>query len=67
MKVKLEFEIEVNPINKKPFINYLKEFSEDIEYNLRHYIYDYYTNDDLDEIFVKSELNEIIKDTELEI
>jgi hypothetical protein len=61
MKVKLEFEIEVDPISKETLIGNLEEFSEETEYNLRHYIHDYCTNDDLDEVFVKSELSEIIK------
>ena len=53
MKVKLEFEIEVDPISKETLIGNLEEFSQETEYNLRHYIHDYCTNDDLDEIFVK--------------
>ena len=61
MKVKLEFEIEVDPISKETLIGNLEEFSEETEYNLRHYIHDYCTNDDLDEVFIKSELSEIIK------
>lgn len=61
MKVKLEFEIEVDPISKQTLIGSLEEFSQVTEYNLWHYIHDYCTNDDLDEIFVKSELSEIIK------
>ena len=61
MKVKLEFEIEVDPISKETLIGNLEEFSQETEYNLRHYIHDYCTNNDLDEIFVKSELSEIIK------
>ena len=61
MKVKLEFEIEVDPISKETLIGNLEEFSQETEYNLRHYIHDYCTNDDLDEVFVKSELSEIIK------
>ena len=67
MKVKLEFEIEVDPISKKILMDSLEEFSEETEYNLRHYIHDYCTNDDLDEVFVKSELSEIIKEAEVEI
>lgn len=67
MKVKLEFEIEVEPISKKILMDSLEEFSEETEYNLRHYIHDYCTNDDLDEVFVKSELSEIIKEAEVEI
>lgn len=59
MKVKLEFEIEVDPISKKILMDSLEEFSEKTEYNLRHYIHDYCTNDDLDEIFVKPNINEI--------
>lgn len=59
MKVKLEFEIEVDPISKKILMDSLEEFSEETEYNLRHYIHDYCTNDDLDEIFVKSNIQEI--------
>ena len=61
MKVKLEFEIEVDPISKETLMGNLEEFSQETEYNLRHYIHDYCTNDDLDEVFVKSELSEIIK------
>ena len=59
MKVKLEFEIEVDPIGEKILIDSLEEFSEETEYNSRHYIHDYCTNDDLDEIFVKSNINKI--------
>lgn len=61
MKVKLEFEIEVDPISKETLIGNLEEFSQETEYNLRHYIHDYCTTDDLDEVFVKSDLSEIIK------
>lgn len=61
MKVKLEFEIEVDLISKQILMGSLEEFSQETEYNLRHYIHDYCTNDDLDEVFVKSELSEIIK------
>lgn len=59
MKVKLEFEIEVDPISDKILIDSLEEFSEETEYNLRHYIHDYCTNDDLDEIFVKTNIEKI--------
>lgn len=59
MKVKLEFEIEVEPINKKILMDSLEEFSEETEYNLRHYIHDYCMNDDLDEIFVKYKVNKV--------
>ena len=59
MKVKLEFEIEVDPISKETLMGNLEEFSQETEYNLRHYIHDYCTNDDLDEVFVKSNIKEI--------
>lgn len=59
MKVKLEFEIEVEPISNKILMDSLEEFSEETEYNLRHYIKDYCTNDDLDEIFVKYKVNKV--------
>lgn len=59
MKVKLEFEIEVDPISDKILMDSLEEFSEETEYNLRHYIHDYCTNDDLDEIFVKTNIEKI--------
>ena len=59
MKIKLEFEIEVEPISEKILMDSLEEFSEETEYNLRHYIHDYCTNDDLDEIFVKYKVNKI--------
>ena len=59
MKVKLEFEIEVDPISKETLIGNLEEFSQETEYNLRHYIHDYCTNDDLDEIFVKPNIEKI--------
>lgn len=59
MKVKLEFEIEVDPISKETLIGNLEEFSQETEYNLRHYIHDYCTNDDLDEIFVKVNIKEL--------
>ena len=59
MKVKLEFEIEVEPINEKILIDSLEEYSEETEYNLRHYIHEYCTNDDLDEIFVTPKIAKI--------
>ena len=59
MKVKLEFEIEVEPISNKILMDSLEDFSEETEYNLRHYIHDYCTNDDLDEIFVKYKVNKV--------
>lgn len=59
MKVKLEFEIDVEPISNKILMDSLEEFSEETEYNLRHYIHDYCTNDDLDEIFVKYKVNKV--------
>lgn len=59
MKVKLEFEIEVDPISKQTLMGSLEEFAQETEYNLRHYIHDYCTITDLDEVFVKSELREI--------
>lgn len=59
MKVKLEFEIEVEPISKKILMDSLEEFSEETECNLRHYIHNYCTNDNLDEIFVKYKVNEV--------
>ena len=59
MKVKLEFEIDVEPISDKILMDSLEEFSEETEYNLRHYIHDYCTNDDLDEIFVKPNIEKI--------
>ena len=59
MKVKLEFEIEVDPISKETLMGNLEEFSQETEYNLRHYIHDYCTNDDLDEIFIKYKVNKV--------
>lgn len=59
MKVKLEFEIEVEPISNKILMDSLEEFSEETEYNLRHYIHDCCSNDDLDEIFVKYKVNKV--------
>jgi len=59
MKVKLEFEIEVDPISKETLMGNLEEFSQETEYNLRHYIHDYCTNDDLDEVFVKYKVNKL--------
>ena len=59
MKVKLEFEVEFEPIAKEVDLENLKDYSEDIEYELRHFIKDYCTNDALDEIFVESNIKEI--------
>lgn len=59
MKVKLEFEIEVEPISNKILMDSLEDYSEDLEYSLRHFIKDHCTTDDLDEIFVKSNIKEI--------
>ena len=59
MKVKLEFEIEFDPKDEKESFETLEDFSDDLESYIRHYIKDYCTNDDLDEIFVKTNINEI--------
>ena len=59
MKVKLEFEIEVEPISEQTLMGSLEEFSQETEYNLQHYIHDYCTNDDLDEIFIKTNIEKI--------
>ena len=68
MKVKLEFEIEFDPKDKKESFETLEDFSDDLESYIRHYIKDYCSKyGDLDEVFVKSELSEIIKEAEVEI
>ena len=59
MKVKLEFEVEFEPKDKNESFETLKDYSEDIEYELRHFIKDHCTYDDLDEIFVNSNIKEI--------
>lgn len=68
MKVKLEFEIEFDPKDKKESFEILEDLGNYFESYMRYYIKDYCAKyDDLDEIFVKSELSEIIKEAEVEI
>lgn len=56
MKVKIELEIEFEPVNEVEAFEALKGYAEnieeDLEYDIRHYIKDYLTTDDIDEIFV---------------
>lgn len=59
MKVKLEFEIEFEPKDEKESFKTLEDFGDDLESYMRHYIKDYCTNDDLDEIFVKYKVNKV--------
>ena len=59
MKVKLEFEIEFEPKDEKESFETLEDFGDDLESYMRHYIKDYCTNDDLDEIFVKYKINKV--------
>lgn len=59
MKFKVEFEVETDPIDKDLLLEYMNNWSEDIEYELRHIIKNYFSYDDLDEIFVKPKIQEI--------
>lgn len=59
MKVKLELEIEFEPKDEKESFETLEDFGDDLESYMRHYIKDYCTNDDLDEIFVKYKVNKV--------
>ena len=60
MKVKLEFEIEFDPKDKNESFEILEDFSDDLESYMRHYIKDYCSKyEDLDEIFIKSNIQEI--------
>ena len=68
MKVKLEFEIEFDPKDEKESFETLEDLGNYFESYMRYYIKDYCSKySDLDEIFVKSELSEIIKEAEVEI
>ena len=68
MKVKLEFEIEFDPKDEKESFETLEDLGNYFECYTRYYIKDYCSKyGDLDEIFVKSELSEIIKEAEVEI
>lgn len=57
MKIQVNFEIETDPNDNQEFMNFIELWADDQEHRLRHKIKDHYTNDDLDEIFVKYEIN----------
>lgn len=59
MKVKLEFEIETEPNDNQEFMNFIEFWADEQEFILRHKIKLDYTNDDLDEIFVKYKVNKV--------
>ena len=59
MKVKVEFEIETHPNNNQELMNFIELWADEQEYRLRHKIKLDYTDDDLDEIFVKYKVNEV--------
>lgn len=59
MKVKVEFEIETHPNDNQELMNFIELWADEQEYRLRHKIKLDYTDDDLDEIFVKYKVNEV--------
>ena len=59
MKIQVNFEIETYPNDNKKFMDFIELWADKQEYELRHKIKHYYTNDDLDEIFVKYKVNKI--------
>lgn len=59
MKVQVNFEIETDPFDNQEFMNFIELWADEQECRLRHKIRLDYTSDDLDEIFVKYEVNKI--------
>ena len=59
MKIQVNFEIETHPNDNQKFINFIELWADEQEYRLRHKIKLDYTNDDLDEIFVKYKVNKV--------
>ena len=59
MKVQVNFEIETDPFDEQQFKNFIYLWADEQECRLRHKIKLDYTSDDLDEIFVKYEVNKI--------